>query len=260
MSNPAFAMFTSLALKVVGVIMIISSLVDYLILAIPFSPLNPEWQIAFINQIVDRGIIPMVGIAFLVAGYWVAENVSGGSSGKINFTDLRFWSFLLASLLGLMFLVFIPLHISTLGKAKKQAMLNIEQSAVAAETQIEGQLDAVEQLLGDTARQQELAAAIDSGQIEGAQLEQLVTIQDQIDQLKQDPTALETQADEARSQLETRRKEAEQQANLTAFKSGVRIGLSSLLLSVGYILIGWNGFRGLAGGGGAAPRRRTAMK
>ncbi|MEM8637318.1 MAG: HpsJ family protein [Cyanobacteria bacterium P01_G01_bin.54] len=253
-------MFTSLALKVVGVIMIISSLVDYLILAIPFSPLNPEWQIAFINQIVDRGIIPMVGIAFLVAGYWVAENVSGGSSGKINFTDLRFWSFLLASLLGLMFLVFIPLHISTLGKAKKQAMLNIEQSAVAAETQIEGQLDAVEQLLGDTARQQELAAAIDSGQIEGAQLEQLVTIQDQIDQLKQDPTALETQADEARSQLETRRKEAEQQANLTAFKSGVRIGLSSLLLSVGYILIGWNGFRGLAGGGGAAPRRRTAMK
>ncbi|MGB0561437.1 MAG: HpsJ family protein [Spirulinaceae cyanobacterium] len=261
MSNPAFAMFTSLALKVVGVIMIISSLVDYLILAIPFSPLNPEWQIAFINQIVDRGIIPMVGIAFVVVGYWVADTVSSSGSGKISFTDLRFWSFLLASLLGLMFLIFIPLHISTLGRAKKQAMLNIEQSATQAETQIEQQLGQVEQLLGDTARQQELEAAIDSGAVEGEQLEQLVTIKDQIDQLKQDPAALETQADEARSQLETRRKEAEQQANMTAFKSGVRIGLSSLLLSVGYILIGLNGFRGLAGGGGSnVSRRRTAMK
>ncbi|NEO83990.1 MAG: hypothetical protein F6J87_06985 [Spirulina sp. SIO3F2] len=260
MSNPAFSKFAALSLKVVGTILIISSLVDYLILAIPFSPLNPEWQISFINQIVDRGIIPMVGIGFLVAGYWIIDSLDGESGGKINFTDLRFWSFLLAGLLGLMFLVFIPIHISTLGKAQAQAMLNIEQSATQAESQIDAQLGQVSELLGDTARQEELKQAIDSGQLEEGQQQQLETIYGQIQELKKDPEAVENQANEARTQLETRRKEAENQAKLTAFKSGFRIGLSSLLLSVGYALIAWNGFQSIAGGGGGGPRRRPAGK
>lgn len=257
MSNPAFSKFAALSLKVVGIILIISSLVDYLILAIPFNPLSPEWQIAFINQIVDRGIIPMLGMGFLVAGYWIIDSVEGDSGGgKINFTDLRFWSFLLAGLLGLMFLVFIPIHISTLGKAQAQALLNIEQSATQAEGQIEAQLDQVTQLLEDTAQQEELKQAIESGQVEGEQLQRLQGIYDDILELQQDPDAVKNQADEARNQLETRRKEAENQAKLTAFKSGFRIGLSSLLLSVGYVLIAWNGFQSIAGGGGGGPRRR----
>lgn len=248
-------MFTSLALKVVGVILIVSSLIDYLILAIPFSPLNPEWQVAFINQIVDRGIIPMVGIGFLIAGYWVAENVGSDRGGKVNLMDLRFWSFLLAGLLSLMFLAFIPIHISTLGKAKAQAMSNIDQSATAATTQVEAQIGEVEALLGDNERQAEIQAALDSGQLQGEQLEQLQAIAGQIEQLKGDPAALETQVNDAKTQIETRRKEAENQANLAAFKSGFRIGLSSLLLCVGYGLIGFGGFRGLAGGGGGGRRR-----
>jgi hypothetical protein len=255
MSNPAFSLFASLALKTVGVILVISSIVDYVILAIPFSPLDPAWLSGFINQIVDRGIIPMVGIAFLVTGYWIGENASGERGGKISLMDLRFWSFLFASVLGLMFLLFIPLHISTLGRAKAQAMRNIDQSATAAEQQLEAQFEQVSQLLQDDGRQAEIQQAIDSGQIEGPQLENLRNIQEQIQTLKQDPAALENQVNEAKTELETRRKEAENRANLTAFKSGFRIGLSSLLLSVGYLLIGWTGFRGLAGGGGGGRRR-----
>jgi hypothetical protein len=260
MSNPAFSAFSALSLKVVGAILIISSLVDYLILAIPnFSPLNPEWQMRFITQIVDRGVIPMIGMTLIILGYWIGETI-GSDSGKIGLTDLRFWSFILASLLGLMFLLFIPVHISTLGRAKTQAMRSIDQSATAAEQQIESQIGQVEQLINDTARQEELNAAINSGQLGEDQLTQLQAIQEQINILKDDPAALENQVNEAKTQLETRRKEAENQANLSAFTSGIRIGVSSLLLSVGYILIGWNGFRGLAGGGGGGGRRRTALK
>ncbi|MEA5418160.1 HpsJ family protein [Spirulina sp. CCNP1310] len=250
MSNPAFSQFSALALKVVGVILILSSLLDYVILLIPFNPMNPDWQISFTNQIVDRGIIPMVGISFLVVGYWLESAISNLPSGKISFTDLRFWSFLLAAILGLVFLLLVPVHLSNLGRASTQAMQQIEQSATQAEEQIAGQLEQVTELLGDNNRIQELDAAIASGQVQGEQLQQLQTIRQQIEELKGNPEAIEEQANQARTQLQEQRKEAENQAKLTAFKSGFRIGISSFLLSIGYLVIGGMGFRSLAGGGG----------
>jgi len=236
--------------------LILSSLLDYVILLIPFNPMNPDWQISFTNQIVDRGIIPMVGISFLVVGYWLESAISTLPAGKISFTDLRFWSFLLAAILGLVFLLLVPIHLSNLGRASSQAMQQIEQSAGQAEQQIAGQLEQVTQLLGDNTRIQELDAAIASGQVQGEQLEQLQTIRQQIEELKGNPEAIEEQANQARTQLQEQRKEAENQAKLTAFKSGFRIGISSFLLSIGYLVIGGMGFRSLAGGGGGGGGRR----
>jgi len=114
----------------------------------------------------------------------------------------------------------------------------------------------VTQLLGDNTRIQELDAAIASGQVQGEQLEQLQTIRQQIEELKGNPEAIEEQANQARTQLQEQRKEAENQAKLTAFKSGFRIGISSFLLSIGYLVIGGMGFRSLAGGGGGGGGRR----
>ncbi len=254
MSNPAFSQFSALALKVVGVILILSSLLDYIILLIPFNPMNPDWQISFTNQIVDRGIIPMVGISLLIVGYWLESAISNIPAGKISFTDLRFWSFLLAAILGLVFLLLVPVHLSNLGRASNQAMQQIEQSATQAEEQIAGQLDQVTQLLGDNTRIQELDAAIASGQVQGEQLAQLQTIRQQIEELQGNPEAIEEQANQARTELQEQRRDAENQAKLTAFKSGFRIGISSFLLSMGYLVIGGLGFRSLAGGGGGGRR------
>jgi len=39
----------------------------------------------------------------------------------------------------------------------------------------------------------------------------------------------------------SRREQAEQQAKQEAWQSGLRIGITSLLLSIGYIAIGWTG-------------------
>lgn len=247
MNNSAFSGFTTLALKVVGVILIISSIVDYMILAIPFRPLNQDWQINFTSQFVDRGIIPMVGIAFIIAGYWVGEMI-GANSSKISFSDLRFWSFLFASVLGLIFLLLVPLHLSNLGRARTQAMEQIEQSVSQAETQLQGQFDQINQLIQDENRIKQLDDAIASGQVSGPQLEQLQNIRQQIDQIKSNPDALQQQVEEAQTQLEERRTQAERQARTNALKSGFRIGVSSFLLAIGYMVIGWTGFRGLAGG------------
>lgn len=57
-SSVVYSPFTALALKTVGLILIVSALLDYVILAIPFNPLQREWQLSFTTQIVDRGVIP----------------------------------------------------------------------------------------------------------------------------------------------------------------------------------------------------------
>ncbi|MEM9537925.1 MAG: HpsJ family protein [Cyanobacteria bacterium P01_E01_bin.42] len=256
MNNPAFSAFSSLALKVVGVILIVSSILDYIVLAIPFQITNKDWQLTLASNIVDRGIIPMVGIAFLIAGYWIGESLGGGDRG-VSVTDLRFWSFIFACFLGLMFLLFIPLHLGNLRYKMRQATEQIEQGLTAAEQQIQTQFDQITQLLGDDARIAQLDQAIASGQVTGDRLQQLQTIRDQIDQLQDNPAALEQQLQEANTQLQQRRKEAEDRAKTNAFKSGVRTGVSSLLLAIGYSVIGAMGFRGLAGGGGVPSRRRV---
>ncbi|MGK7928855.1 MAG: HpsJ family protein [Spirulina sp.] len=256
MNNPAFSAFASLALKVVGVILVVSSLLDYVVLAIPFQITNKDWQLTLTSNIVDRGIIPMVGIAFLIAGYWIGESLGNGSRG-ISVTDLRLWSFLLACVFGLMFLLFIPFHLGNLNYKRRQATEQIEQGLTAAQQQIDTQFEQINQLLADDARIKQLDDAISSGQVTGARLEQLKTIRAQIEQLQDDPAALTTQLERAQTELQARRKQAEDRAKTTAFKSGIRTGVSSLLLAIGYSVIGAMGFRGLAGGGGAPSRRRV---
>ena len=63
MNNSAISTFTSLCLKTVGTILIASSFLDYITLAVPFQPLDSQWQIGFTSEIVDSCIFPMVGMA-----------------------------------------------------------------------------------------------------------------------------------------------------------------------------------------------------
>jgi hypothetical protein len=66
------------------------------------------------------------------------------------------------------------------------------------------------------------------------------------------------QANQQLSRIREEKEEVEKQARETAWKSGLRIGISSLLLSIGYIIIGWSGLRGMGavqGAGRKAPAR-----
>lgn len=262
-SNPVLSAYTALALKVVGAILIISSLVDYIILAIPFKPLDQAWQIAFTNQIVDRGIVPLVGIVFLAIGYWIGDAV-GDDTGRPIFLDLRFWAFIVASILGLLFLLLVPLHVSNLSRAIGDQIKQIDEQANVAEGQIQQQSQQLSSLVKDEARLQELDAAIESGQAQGQKLEpgqvqQLQQVRDQILALRQDPKALNTRIEQAQTQVRERKLELEKQARTNAVKSGIRIGISSLLLAVGYSALGWMGFKGL-GSSGTGSRRRASLK
>ena len=66
MNSAKMSLFTSFFLKLVGTILILASLLDYIVLAIPFRYQQEQWLVGFITQVVDRGIIPMIGIVFII--------------------------------------------------------------------------------------------------------------------------------------------------------------------------------------------------
>ena len=68
-TNPTKSPLAAIALKLVGLVTIISALLDYLILVIPPDFANPQWQLATTTQLVDRGIVPLVGIALILTGF-----------------------------------------------------------------------------------------------------------------------------------------------------------------------------------------------
>ncbi|MGB7442443.1 MAG: HpsJ family protein [Coleofasciculaceae cyanobacterium] len=249
-SSSVYSPFTALALKTVGLVMIVSSLVDYIVLAIP-SPgvdtLQREWQLNLITQLVDRGIIPMVGISLLLVGYWIGESLTrADTEPRSAVSDLRFWALLLSSLLGLIFLLVVPLHLNNVRLQSKQAQEQIEQRATQAETQLESQTSQIDAILGDEQKLGELDRAIESGQVQGQDLARLQALKQQIENFKQDPKALNQRIDEAKIKLRTEKQEAEKRARSEALKLGLRTGLSSLLLAIGYIVIGGMGLRSLS--------------
>ena len=263
-STSSVSPYTSLCLKLVGVVLILSALLDYLTLAIPFNALEPEWQINFTTQVVDRGVVPLVGIVFLLIGYWMDGAV--GSSSTPRNLDLRVPVFVLASVLGLLFLLLVPLHLNNLRVASTNALEQIEQGAGEAETRLQSQFDELNTLTQDPQRLQQLNqqiaqidSALESGQVQGQtlpaqlrqQLQQRRARLQGLRDLAQNPEALEAQLNQLQLQLREQTLERESLARTEVLKQGLRIGLSSLLLAIGYIVIGWFGLRGI---GKAKPR------
>jgi hypothetical protein len=237
----------AIALKLVGVITILSSVLDYIILTVPPNFLNPQWQLNVTSQLVDRGIVPLIGITLLLTGFWLDQS-SGRSPRQGNLlTDLRFWSCALGSLLGFIFLILTFLHINNVRITSQQALAQVSREAGEASTQLE------QRLTGELSQQQNqlnllfqddalLQQAIQSGQLP----EEVLQFRDNPEGLNE---FLNQRAGEARTRIETeigtRREEAEKQIRQEAFKSAIRISLSSLLLAVGYTIVGWTGLRRL---------------
>lgn len=263
-----FSSYTSLALKLIGIIFIVSSFLDYLTLAIPLRWQDPQWQIGFVTSIVDRGIVPMVGMGFILVGYWIDQTV--GLVGKSSKLDLRLPTYVVASVLGLLFLLMVPLHLNNLNQAQKTALEQIEQGAGQGEQQIAAFLNQVDQLSKNPAQlNQEITQRtqiIEAGQLQGRelnaqQIDQLRQQRDQLQELKnlsQNPQEYKKRVDTIKNALQTqladRKRQAESDARLQAIKQGIRIGVSSLMLAIGYSTIGWFGLRG-AGGQNTAKAR-----
>ena len=278
MVNRLATVNTSRTLKVVGIILILSFLVDVLILSMPFQPTNSGWQIRLATAFVDRGIVPMVGLGMLFAGHWVDSFDDSSPSG----IDLRFPALILSCILGLIFLLIFPMHINNVGKASAREVEQITATAAQAENQVQSQLSQVQARLStDQAKAQiekqreqvknQFSELLKDDTRYKQALENPDIPQQQKDLLKRfkaDPTALdkfiEDQSDPTQlakqrlTQIAQDREAAEKRAKDTAWKSGLRVGISSLLLSIGYIIIGWTGLRSSGATSGGGKRKATA--
>ena len=241
----------ALALKLVGGITILAALVDFLVLLLPPDLLNRAWQISTTTQLVDRGIVPLVGIALLFTGFWIDSYVAG-KRGRANLAlDARFWTCILACILGLIFALLTPIHMNNVRLQSRDALTQVSEEASEATTQLEQRLNA------EVTQQRDRISTLLSNP---DQIDQLVAsgnvTQEQADQIRQfeeNPESLDEflsgQASQLRTRLETeigtRREEANQRVRSEATKASIRISLSSILLAIGYIGIGISGVRRL---------------
>lgn len=264
-STSVYTPFTALALKLVGVIMIVSSLLDYISLAIPpkidSGDAFREWQWVTTTQVVNQGIVPLVGIALLVVGYWVANSMGASSrEQKSPVAQVRFWAFIVSSILGLIFLLLVLLHTSNTLWRSSQNFKKIEAQATQLETQLDQQsqqIGTVLQQLKDpekrTQAEQELKQieeAIEKGQVPEAQLPQVQAqaqiVKNLLEASKQNPdTAPDEFKDKNLNKILTQKKEAESQVKSQVWKPGIKTIINSLLLAIGYVAIGWMGLRSL---------------
>ncbi len=256
-----FSSVAARTLKVVGIILILSALLDCIVLSLPGETsdiLNRGWQLAAATQIVDRGIIPLMGIAMLMTGFWV-DSSSGVSLERRNvWLDLRFWALLISSLLGLIYLLLVPVHLNNTRLELKDALTQVDKEAGQAEGQLEAQIKSdqfkaqVEQLKSQ--RRTQIADLLqDEGKLQQALKSPDVPkeLKAVLEESKKDPKALdkflEQQAQElpnqARNEIRTRKQQKEKELRTRSRNSSLQTGISSLLLAIGYITVGWTGLR-----------------
>ena len=246
-----FSPLIARTVKIVGIILILSFLLDFIILLFPFRPQDKSWQVNFVTQVVDRGATPMVGLALLVVGYWLNNSDSNSPNSWKSWLNLRSSILLLSSVLGLLFLLLVPLHINNVLQARTQALQRINQEVTQAENQLQTQIatqqNQFKNQIGNLLQnEQQFNQTLQSNQVP----EQIKTL---LRQAKANPASLDqllaqqlnTVSQQERAEIQRRKQEIEQKAQQEVWQTGVRIGIRSLLLSIGYIAIAWIGLRGM---------------
>ncbi len=238
---------TPLALKTAGAVLILSSLID-LVFMLVFPPENlvldgGRWWLYATSQLVDRGLLPLVGIAFMVTGDWIkiVSTEDGGDRGNI----WRIGTFVLASLLGLIFVLIIPFQLNATNEFKTQELGKITKEVTQIKSGIENNLKQINAQSKDKLKEQ--IAAIDKelkgGQIPPERLTNLQITKSKLELLINDPKKFAAESEQNLQQLQKQKEKVETQASERMLKTGVRTSLASFLLAIAYITIGWTGLK-----------------
>ncbi|MBP5975508.1 hypothetical protein HW132_22925 [Brasilonema sp. CT11] len=270
MNNRLGAAIAARTLKVIGIILILSFLIDFLIISLDFSPTDRLLQLRWAASLVDRGVVPLVALGMLFTGYWIDSFDDGTQRQSI---DLRMPALVISSILGLLFLIIAPVHAGNIINQRTQTVDQITRDAQLAENQLKGQLNQVQAQLGND--QVKASVEKQKAQVKAQYTELLQDDQryqqalnnpnipqatkDLLKKFKANPQELDKfiaqqsdpqqLANQRLGQIRARRDELIKQAE-DNWKPGLRIVIGSLLLSIAYIIIGWSGLKGLNALGG----------
>lgn len=231
---------TPLALKTAGAVLILSSLID-LIFMLWLPPENlilegDRWWLYATSQLVDRGLLPLVGISFVVAGDWIriVSTEDGGDRGNA----WRIGTFGLASLLGLIFVLVIPFQLMTTNGIKAQDLQKFD----TVQNNIKTNIQQIKSQGKDKIKEQIalIDKEIQTGTSQGERLLGLQNTKSKLELLLSDPKKFEQ---ESQKELQGQKQAVEAQTSKRMLQTGVRTSLASLLLAIAYITIGWAGLR-----------------
>jgi hypothetical protein len=234
---------TSLALKTASMVLIISTIVDIAFTLLPYQLADGKWWAAATAELVNRGLLPLVGIVFWMISDWI-ESVSkdGGGRSSSGFTKAVT---VLSLLLGAVFLVIVPFQTWSSNADRDKTLSMSREEGAAMESKIDKR---VKEITGDKAKMQqvqqqivEMDKAIKSGQLQGEDLNRIKTNKAELEKITGDPTKVK---EGAMADLRRRQQDLESAATANLWKTGIRASLASLLLSAGYSFIGFNGLRG----------------
>ncbi|HLP87543.1 MAG TPA: HpsJ family protein [Nostocaceae cyanobacterium] len=275
---------TSLALKTIGVICLLSFLLDFIFIAFPFQPTDRPWLINLCRNLVERGVVPLVGIGFLLVGFSIDSTEDNSRSQGVN---LKLPAFILSSILGLMFFIIAPLHAINVNQFKTQTLAQNETQATQLENQVRAQAAQTQSQINN----EQAKAAIERQKAAlkeqfGAQLEQIVKndqeynrfinnnqtppeLRELVKQYKADPKVLDDfiarladpqqLATQRITQIRTQKEQRIQRTQEDAGKE-VRVAISSFLLSIAFVIIGLSGLKSLGAAQGGSSKRKAPAR
>ncbi len=128
-------------LKLAGLVLMLFALLNYILLLFPLNLGDVEWRLKFTTQLVNQGILPILGIALMFSAYGF-EDILGISKAqpKIGWNTLKSRVYLVSLFLGIIFLLLIPLHITSAVAGSNQAIEKVNQDAADAQKQLEERL------------------------------------------------------------------------------------------------------------------------
>jgi uncharacterized membrane protein (DUF106 family) len=240
--------YNALMLKVAGIVLIVGTLVDYVMLAIPSNFSDGEWSTTLFSALVSRGAVPLLGLGLLFLGVWFdrdraeADRLGGFLTGAL----------IVSALLGLLFLVLAPLYFNSSRLANAVQIRQIDQQATQAEKQLdlvlEQQRQQVSAIVSDQDQLAQLQQQLNSLDLPEDQQLQLEQVKSTLEKVKSDPKALDQEVTKARTKGLNQIKEKQQQA-LSELQSKlqrdqIHMAVTSLLFAVGYFVIAWIGLGG----------------
>ncbi len=245
--------YHALILKVTGFILILGTLVDYVLLAVPSNFASGEWMTALISQWLSRGTVPLLGLAILFLGVWFEGNQSESTN---RWRILPSLAVFLSALLGIFFVVLTPLYFNSTGLASEAQTTQINQQATQAENQLNqlleqqrAKVNAIVSNEDQLAQLQRQIESINNSNLSEDQQTQLQQIKSTLEKVKSDPKALDQEVSKARTQGMEQIKQKQQDA-LNKIQTEMRrdrldMIVSSLLFAIGYLTIAWTGFSSL---------------
>jgi hypothetical protein len=229
---------TSLVLPIVGIVLLLTVVYDFGVRLFTLAGDKPDLQLNFLNELIDRGVIALLGLALVYAGFWINQILtkavpnSAPETASAPWRNSQFWTFIVASLLGLIFLLLIPFHFSTSGQILSASSTRADQQEAQIKFQIQQQ-------------QQEIQSVLASGQLDQL-LQQKNLPADKLailQELKKDPKAFDKKAAQQLDEMKKQKQQALDQVGKEVSLNRWRAEIRSLLLALGFIAIGWTGLR-----------------